>query len=104
MIIRKIEKTFFIFFNSFFLNSFIDFKPAKAFDTGAYRYCVYFGLKETLFVYLEAGYIENFWVKNLLKTYRKNFAQNKYFDSRSFKDSVLIPIVTYLFCRLCKYL
>ena len=65
---------------------------------------MYVGFTETLFVSLEAVYIENFSAKNLLKIYRKNFAQNTNFDSRNFKDSVLIAIVTYLFCRLCKNL
>ena len=65
---------------------------------------MYVGLTETLFVSLEAVYIENFSAKNLLKIYRKNFAQNTNFDSRSFEDSVIIAFVTYLSCRLCRYL
>ena len=61
------KKQFFIFFNSFFLTSSIDFKPAKAFDIGAYWYGVYVRLTETPCLYLEAGYIENFSAKKLLK-------------------------------------
>ena len=65
---------------------------------------MYVGLTETLFVSLEAGYIGNFSAKNLLKGYRKNFAQNTNFDSRSFEDGVLIVFVTYPSYRLCRYL
>jgi len=97
---KRIKKRIFLFSSIAFLTPFVDFIPAKAFDLGTFWYGVGVGITETLCISTESGYIKNYSARTLLRTYRKNFAKNANFDSRSFEDGVQIAFDTYPSCRL----
>ena len=94
------KKRIFLFSSIAFLTPFVDFLPAKAFDTGTYWYGVGVGIAETLCISEEYGYMKNSSARTLLRTYRNNFAKSAQFDSRRFEDGVQIAFDTYPSCRL----
>ena len=82
------------------LTPFVDFKPAKAFDIGAYWYGVGVGISETLCISSEYGYMNNKSARTIMREYRNTFANSPNFDSISFEDGVQVAFDTYPSCRL----